>query len=39
MLTYCPCGRHADALSRMDFDRAFDIATDCPDCIVTAEER
>ena len=29
---YSPCPRHAGALSRLDFDRAFDIANQCPDC-------
>jgi hypothetical protein len=31
---YEACGRHAGALSRMDFEHAVDVAIDCPDCTV-----
>jgi len=34
---YTPCGRHAGALSRMDFWTAYDYAASCSECIT--EER
>lgn len=29
---YAACDRHARALARMEFERALDVATACPDC-------
>lgn len=30
---YEACGRHAAALSRMDYDTAWERARDCPNCV------
>ena len=30
---YQPCGRHAAALNRMDYDRAGERAHACPHCV------
>lgn len=29
---YAACGKHAAALSRLEFEQAMDIAAACPDC-------
>jgi hypothetical protein len=36
---YLPCARHAGPLSRIDFDRAVDIAAECAHCLVEFRPR
>ncbi len=35
---YEPCSRHAAALDRIDYDRAWERASACPDCVAEVNE-